>query len=300
VFYSVRVVGSLLSGWAWTPLPAITLLTVAGAYVIATVRVDHLQPLQPWPRSYTSCFLAGIAATWLAILGPPGAFDDVFFYAHMTQHILLTLVVAPLLVLGNPMLLSLRASPRAFRRRWLNPVLRSTVADFLTHPVVGWLVFMTVMFVSHIPAIYDFALRHPFAHDFVEHPLYVASALLYFYPLLAATPVRHHIAHGFRALSVFTMMVPMALLGFFIYAAPRLRYPFYAHVARPFGPAALEDQQLSGALMWSSTMILGAVWFCVVGLRWLQAEERRSHRVDRAVARSITAAHEPPRGGLAT
>jgi cytochrome c oxidase assembly factor CtaG len=92
------------------------------------------------------------------------------------------------------------------------------------------------------------------------------------------------------------MMVPTALIGFFIYAAPHLEYPFYAHVARPFGPGPLEDQQLSGALMWSSSMVLGAVWFCVVALRWLQAEERRSHRVDRAVARSITAAHEtrPP------
>lgn len=292
--------GSLLSGWAWTLLPAITLLMLAGAYVVATVRVDHLQPLQPWPRAHTSCFLAGIAAAWLAILGPPGYFDDVFFYAHMTQHILLTMVVAPLLVLGDPLLLSLRTASRTFRRRWLNPAFRSKAAEILTNPVVGWLVFMIVMVVSHIPTIYDFALRHPFAHDFVEHPLYVASALLYFYPLLAPTPVRHNIAHGLRALSVFTMMVPTALLGFFIYAAPRLRYPFYAHVLRPFGPAPLADQQLSGALMWSSAMILGAVWFCIVGLRWLQAEERRSHRVDRAVARAITTAHEPPRRGLAT
>ncbi len=300
MFPNMTIAEGLLRGWAWTPLPAITLLMAAAAYVAATARVNRLQPSQPWPRAHVSCFLAGLATAWLAILGPPGYFDDVFFYAHMTQHILLVMVAAPLLVLGNPVLLILRTAPRTFRRRWINPVLRSRAADILAHPVIGWLVFMTVMFVSHIPSVYDFALRHPVAHDFVEHPLYVASALLYFYPLLAATPVRRHISHGVRALSVFTMMVPMALLGFFIYAAPQLRYPFYAHVQRPFGPAPLLDQQLSGALMWSSTMILGAVWFCLLGLRWLQAEERLSHRVDRAVARSITAAHEPPRGGFAT
>ena len=274
----------------------VTLLALVVAYVMATVRVDHLHPSQPWPRTHTTCFLAGVVTMWVAILGPPGAFDDVFFYAHMTQHILLTMVAAPLLVLGDPLLLSLRTASRPFRRRWLNRAFRSRAAEILTHPLVGWLFFTILMAGSHVPTIYDFALNHPLVHDFVEHPLYVASALLYFYPLLAPTPVRRNIPHGLRALSVFTMMIPMAFLGFFIYAAPHLRYPYYAHVVRPFGPGPLQDQQLSGALMWSSAMILGAVWFCVVGLRWLQAEERRSHRVDRAVARSIAAAHEPPRG----
>jgi putative copper resistance protein D len=236
----------------------------------------------------------------VAIVGPPGYFDDVFFYAHMTQHILLTTVAAPLLVLGDPILLSLRTAPRAFRKRWLIPLYRSRAVHIVTHPVVGWLVFMTVMVTSHIPAVYDFALRHPLIHDYVEHPLYVASALLYFYPLLTSTPGRRNVAHGIRALSIFTMMIPTALIGFFIYAAPHPEYPFYAHVERPFGPGPLQDQQLSGALMWSSSMVLGAVWFCVVALRWLQAEERRSHRVDRAVARSITAAHETRRPGSAS
>lgn len=294
----MREVEALLRGWAWAPAPVIALLAVAVAYVVGTARVDHLRPLQPWPRTHTTCFLAGVAAMWLAILGPPGYFDDVFFYAHMTQHILLTMVAAPLLVLGDPTLLSLRAASRSFRRRWLMPLYRSRAVHFATHPLVGWLVFVTVMVISHVPALYDFALRHPFVHDYVEHVVFIATALLYFYPLLTTTPGRRRIPHGFRGLSLFTMMIPMALIGFFIYAAPHLGYSFYAHVQRPFGLAPLEDQQLSGALMWSSAMIFGAIWFCVVGLRWLQAEERRSHRVDRAVARSITAAHEPGRPGI--
>lgn len=300
VFISVRTAEALIRGWVWAPVPAIALMALTVAYIGATARVDGRRPAHPWPRTHTLCFLAGIAAVSVAILGPPGYFDDVFFYAHMTQHVLLTTVAAPLLVLGDPILLSLRTASRTFRRRWLIPLFRSRALDVVTHPLVGWLVFMAVMVVSHIPAVYDFALRHPLVHDYVEHPVYVASALLYFYPLLAATPGRRNVAHGIRALSIFTMMVPTALIGFFIYAAPHLEYPFYAHVARPFGPGPLEDQQLSGALMWSSSMVLGAVWFCVVALRWLQAEERRSHRVDRAVARSITAAHEPHPPGHST
>jgi cytochrome c oxidase assembly factor CtaG len=291
---------ALLSGWAWAPAPAISLVIMVIGYVWAAVRVDHLQPSQPWPSRYTMCFLAGVGAIWLAILGPPGYFDDTFFYAHMAQHILLTMVAAPLVILGNPVLLALRAASRTARRHWLLPVLHSRFVRVVTNPLVGWIGFVTVMVVSHVPAVYDYALDHPYVHDYVEHPAYVVSALVYFYPLLTATSGRRPIAYGFRALSLFTMMVPMAFVGFFIYAAPHVDYSFYVHVTRPFGPGPLEDQQLSGALMWSSGMIFGAIWFCVVGLRWLQAEERRAHSVDRAVARSITSAHETPRPGLSS
>jgi putative membrane protein len=297
---TVATAEALLSAWEWVPVPAIVLLAVAAGYVAATVRVDHLQPFQPWPSRHTVCFLAGIAAMWVAILGPPGAFDDVFFYAHMIQHILLTMVAAPLLVLGEPILLSLRLAPRAFRRRWLVPLYRGRVVHFLTQPVCAWILFIGVMTLSHIPAVYDYALSHPLVHDYVEHPLYVASALLYYYPLLAASPGRHSLPHGVRAVSLFTMMIPMAMVGFFIYAAPQIGYPYYAHVPRPFGPAAFEDQQLSGAVMWSSTMALGALWLCVAGLRWLHAEERRSHSVDRAIARSLTGGRKLPRRRLWT
>ena len=37
---------------------------------------------------------------------------------------------------------------------------------------------------SHIPAVYDGFLTHPVLHDYVEHPLYLVSAMIYFQPLL--------------------------------------------------------------------------------------------------------------------
>lgn len=296
----MRTAQALLSGWVLEPLPAIVLIAVALCYVTATVAVDRRQPFQPWPGRHTLCFLSGIVLLWVAILGPPGAFDDVFFYAHMTQHILLTAVAAPLLSLGDPVLLSLRVASRGTRRRWLVPVYRSRAVEFMSHPMLGWGVFVVVMVLSHVPRVYDYALNHPFVHDYVEHPLYLAIALLYFYPLLADTPSRRRIAPAVRALSVFSMMMPMSILGFFIYAAPHLVYPFYASVTRPFGPGPLPDQQLGGALMWSTSMILSVVWFALTGLRWLQAEERRSHRIDRAVARSMSARPKPPHPELPT
>ena len=218
-------------------------------------------------------------------MGPPGAYDDVFFYAHMTQHILLTMLAAPLLVLGDPVLLVLRASSADSRRRLWVPVLRSRVVHVLTDPVFGWMFFVAVMGLTHIPRVYDGFLSRPVLHDYVEHPLYLVSAVVYFQPLLVASVGTRHVPHGVRMVSLFTVMVPMAMLGFAIFAAPHLAYPYYAHIARPFGPGALADQHLAGILMWSTSMVLGVVWLVVAGYHWLEDEERRTHREERAAAR---------------
>jgi putative membrane protein len=227
----------------------------------------------------TWCWLAGTVVVLVALVGPPGAWDDVYFFAHMTQHLLLATLAAPLLVLGDPLLLVARVAKPEWRRRRLVPVLRSRTVRVLTNPVTGWLVFVGVMGVSHIPAVYDYALEHPGVHDYLEHPLYLASGTLYFYPLLVNTAGRH-VRHWVRIVSLFTVMLPMAFLGFFIFALPHVAYPFYAHTDLPFPPAPLADQRAAGIVMWSGSMVIGVAWLVLAARNWLVDEERRTARED--------------------
>jgi cytochrome c oxidase assembly factor CtaG len=91
------------------------------------------------------------------------------------------------------------------------------------------------------------------------------------------------------------MMIPETMTGFFIYASRYLLYPFYGTVVRPFGPGPLTDQQLAGALMWSGSMLIDAVWVSVAVLEWLHTEERRSHRID---LETLATARRPVSGSL--
>ncbi|MEO6702372.1 MAG: cytochrome c oxidase assembly protein, partial [Jatrophihabitantaceae bacterium] len=220
----------------------------------------------------------------LAILGPVGGFDDIFFWAHMTQHLILTMLAAPLLVLGEPVLLILRVATPAWRRRRVVPILRSKVIRWLTDPVATWLLFVVVLLGTHFSPFYDYALNHSWVHDFVEHPLYLIAALLFYYPLLATNPGPRTLAPAGRVISLALMMVPEAFTGFFIYATPYVMYPFYASVQRPFGPGVLADQQLGGALMWSSSMLLDTAWLALAAREWLRADARRTRRLDAALA----------------
>jgi cytochrome c oxidase assembly factor CtaG len=276
----VRHALDFLTKWTFDPLPGVLLVASAALYLGAVRSLQQRQPDIPWPRWCTVSFLSGLALTWLVVLGPFGAYDDVFFWSHMVQHIVLMMVAAPLLLLGSPILLLLRVTSRRFRHAYLVPVLRSRIVVGLTHPVVSWLVFAGVLVGTHFSPFFNYSLSHPLVHEYVEHPLYLGAALLYYYPLIGHNSVPRRVSPSVRVISLFTMMIPETMTGFFIYASNYLLYPFYSHVSRPFGPNPLKDQQFAGALMWGGSMLIDSVWVSLAVLEWLHSEERRSHRVD--------------------
>jgi cytochrome c oxidase assembly factor CtaG len=276
----VNHVVTVLSVWTFDPVPGFALVGAAIAYLWAAHTISQRSPDARWPRRLTASFLSGLTLTWIVILGPVGAYDDTFFWAHMVQHIVLMMLAAPLLLLGAPILLLLRVSSRAFRHRYIVPVLRMRVIAALTHPVVSWVLFAGVLTGTHFSPFFDYSLRHPLVHEYIEHPLYLGVALLFYYPLLGANAAPGRLPPAGRVISLFLMMVPETMTGFFIYASRFLLYPFYATTDRPFGPGPLGDQQMAGSLMWAGGMLIDSVWVSFAVMEWLRSEERRSHRVD--------------------
>lgn len=274
-----------LGTWTFEPVPGLAIAVTAAAYVAAAVTVSRRSPGRPWPAGRTASFLGGLLLAWIVILGPIGAYDDIFFWSHMAQHIALMMIIAPLLLLGRPVLLLLRVTRPEARRQMIVPVLRSRAVRVLTDPVLTWLLFAGTLIGTHFSPFYNYALEHPPVHDYVEHPLYLGVALLYYYPLLDGNPGQHRTPHGARVLSLALMMMPEALTGFFIYAQGHVLYPWYAAVARPWGPSPLTDQQIGGSLMWAGGMLLDTGWLIAAVAAWLNAEQARTRRIDAQLAR---------------
>lgn len=280
---------SFLGAWALDPALDALLGLAAVLYAWGARTVTARHPDAPWSGRKSVSFQSGIALLWVILQGPTGVFDDTFFWAHMVQHIVLVMVCAPLLLLGAPVLLILRVSSPRVRRQWVVPVLRSRLADALTGPVTTWLVLVVVIAGTHFTPFYELTLEHPTLHRFVEHPLYLGAALLYFYPLLPGNFALRRLAPAGRVLSLSLMMVPETMTGFFIYASPNLMYPFYAQAYRPFGPDALADQQLGGALMWAGSMLIDTGWIALAAHEWLLSEARRGRRADAVLAQELRA-----------
>jgi len=285
-------VWELVTTWS-LDLPLLVVLVAVTAAYLATARsVTRRHPTQPWPARHAFFFVAGIGVVLVSTLGPFGSLDDTFFWAHMTQHILLMMLAAPLLLLGEPVLLVLRSSSRSTRQRVVLPVLHSRVVRFLTHPVVSWVIFAAVLVGTHFTGFFEYALEHEGIHNYVEHPLYLGAGLLYFYPLLGTSPGASAMAPFAKVVSLFLMMLPEVMVGFAIYMAGAVLYPYYSGVEdRPWGPStALADQRVGGALMWSSAMIFDALWISVAVWEWMKSEEHKAKRIDVAIAAGRLAA----------
>jgi len=290
----VGEVWTILSSWTFDPVLGTGIVAAGVAYLLAARQVQRASPAHPWPARYTASFMTALALAWIALLGPFGALDDTFFWAHMVQHLTLMMLVAPLLLLGAPVLLVLRVSSRAFRHRWVVPALRSRVAHALTNPLFGWVLFAGTLIATHFSPFYEFCLTHDWAHRFVEHPVFLIAGLIYYYPLLPGNPGPRRVPYSIRTLSLFSMMTPETMTGFFIYATGYVMYPHYLTVARPFGPGPLRDQQLGGALMWSAAMVIDAVWVTLAARDWLRSEREVARRIDLDTMRRMRMTPAPP------
>lgn len=252
------------------------------AYLVGVRRARHVSGLR-WPAWQTACFLSGILLLAMVYLGPLAAWQHTFFWAHMTQHLVVMMAAAPLLVLGAPVSLAFRASNDRNRRR-IVAVLRSRAVRFLTDPVVTWVLFAVVLLGAHFTPFYDWALANHGVMLLVEQPIFLSAAFLYYLPLIGTNLLPHRPSHGVRVLSLGLMMIPEAIVGAVIYFSPVVLYDGFDTV-RAFGPDAMADQQISGALMWALVMTIDSFWMMWVAADWWSSEERRSRRVDDELAR---------------
>lgn len=281
----------LLLGWHVDPLIGGALVLSAIGWLLLVRRVGRLHPNHPVPLARTAAFLGGLAAIAFALLSGVERYDTTLFSVHMGQHLLLMVVAAPLLVLAAPVTQLLRAASPGVRGRWLLPVLHSAPVAALGHPVVTWLTFTVVLWASHFSSLFDLALEDRGVHD-VEHALYLASALLFWWPAVAADPARRRMPYPLRA-GYFLLQLPVnSFLGMAIVFADAALYPHYATLGSPYGITALADQQLAGGLMWLAADVVFIAAILAVVAAWMRHEERDAPAADRRAAAKRVAINE--------
>jgi putative membrane protein len=284
----------VLRSWSFDPVVMLGLFAAAALYVQGAARVRRES--SAFPRWRLTCFLAGLAVAFIALQSPIQAYSDRLFSVHMVQHLLLTMVAAPLMVLGTPVLLALQASSISFRRRVLVPLVQSRAASLLSHPVISWSLFIAALWASHFTNLYEDALGSQAIHG-LEHALYVAAAVLFWRPIIGLDPGPSRISHPGRLLYLFLAMPQMAFLGLAIYSSDQVLYTHYILTASALGTSALADQHLAGALMWTTSMFLFLPAMALVLLDWMKKDAREAARLDARLDRAAFSEHpRPPQG----
>jgi len=280
---------TILTGWEFDPLFVLPVMLITWLYVEGVRRVKRLHPRSPFPRRRVAYFLMGIGALTLALASPIAAYDTDFFAAHMIQHMLIIMVAAPLLLLGTPIVLALRAASPRVRQNTLLPILHSRAMRAISFPVLAWVLLAMTLWLTHYSELFNVALENIWLHR-MEHLFYVSVALLFWWPVVSAEPSPWRLNHPVRMLYVFLQMPQSSFLAVSIYNAQSVIFPHYRTISRTWGPSPIMDQAYAGVIMWIGGDVAFLVALALIAYSWVKFDEREAKRIDRRLARERAAA----------
>jgi putative membrane protein len=203
------------------------------------------------PRPHVASFAGALVVLFVALNGPLHNLSDRYlFSAHMAQHLLLTLVFPPLLLYGTP---------ASVVRPLLKPRWVMALGRFVTRPLWAALLFTAPITIWHAPALYEAALRNHTLH-IVQHLIFLATAVVMWWPVLSPVPELPRIPHLLQMLYLFLLGIPMSITGALITLSSSVLYPFYTAAPRVWNLSPMDDQQIGGLLMW----VLGGLMLWIV------------------------------------
>ncbi len=245
-----------LNWWRWSIHPS----TVIGIAALGALYVWVSKTLRREATlSEKVFFVSGLLAMFGALNGPiHDLSDDYLFSAHMVQHLLLTLAVPPLLLAGTP--------------GWmLRPLLSrsgiSSGAGFFTRAPICFVVFNVVFAAWHLPPFYNAAMANHNLH-ILEHLMFMAAAVLMWWPLMSQLPEFPRLAYPGQMLYSFLMSIPMSIVAVYIAMADHVLYPAYSAAPRVLPLSPIEDQLLGALIMWIPGGIIFIVIMTVVFFKW--------------------------------
>jgi cytochrome c oxidase assembly factor CtaG len=294
---------AVISVWQFAPVVTGFVAASAGLYLWGLRRVARRHRSRPWPTWRAGMFLGGLAVVVLATESGIGAYDDVLFWDHMVQHLMLIMVAPALLIAGQPVTLLLHASRNPLHT-WVKRALRSPVASFLTWPVFGFAAYAGAVVGAHLTGLANLVESNQSVHD-AEHAAFLIVGYLFFLPVLGHEPIRWRLSYPVRFI-ILVLAMPVDTFTGLILGYGNAGTPGVPTARPSWAPAPVQDLHLGGAVMWIGgdcimfglMMLVFLMWSrderaATAGFGWLEAARRAS------LASMVTAHREPGRTGAA-
>ena len=240
--------------------------TVVGILAIAALyewrtRVHARDTRQPTEQGKRAVFFGALLILFFSLNGWLHDLSDYYlFSAHMLQHLLLALVIAPLMIMGAP---GWMLRP-ALSIRWIRAAARS-----VTSPWRAFAIFNVVLAGWHLPPLYNLAMAHHPVH-IAQHLMFLVASVLMWWPILSPLPELPRLAYPMQMLYLFLMSIPMSIVAVYIALADSVLYPAYASAPRIWGISPMQDQLIGGLIMWIPGGLFFFAIISVIFFRWQQ------------------------------
>jgi putative membrane protein len=279
--HQVVAPSDLAGSWTFEPFLLATLVAAALVHRRGRARLGR-RIAGPREKRRAVAFYGGLVVMAAALMSPLDALASTLFSGHMTQHLLLMVVAAPLLVYARPTAALVAGLPEGGRNLMRRSGLRGPnaqsrlrgTAHALARPVVVWIIGALALWAWHMPSLYEAAVAHEPVHV-LEHASFLAAALL-FWSVVFASGTRRGVPRPIAIVLVFASGVQSSALGAVLLFASTPLYSVHAEGARVWDVSPLSDQQLAGALMWSPPALLYIVVMGWLLVRWFDEMEPAS------------------------
>jgi cytochrome c oxidase assembly factor CtaG/putative copper export protein len=244
-----------------------------------------------WPVGRTLAWLCGCAVLLFTTSSGLGRYLPAMFSMHMMAHMLLSMLVPILLVLGAPVTLALRALPTAGRdappgpREWLLAALHSRVSRLLTHPVVATALFVTGFYGLYFGGIFDAAVSNHAAHVLMNVH-FLLSGYLFYWVVIGVDPTPRPIPQLGKVAMVFASLPLHAFFGVVLMGMQTvLGEAFYRSLELSWHTDLIGDQRLGGGIAWATGEVPLVLVMIALLIQWRRRDLRTARRLDRAADR---------------
>jgi cytochrome c oxidase assembly factor CtaG len=255
-----------LTAWNWEPSIVIGTALIVGSYLygIGPLRRKY-QLATEVKRGQVVAFLLGVFIMFLALVSPLDELGDSYlFSAHMVQHLFITLVGPPLLLIGTPGWL--------LRPLWRNRTV-FLIARVFTFPALAFLLYNANFWLWHAPPLYNATLENQGIH-ILEHVTFIVFGILNWWPIFSPSEELPRLSLGGQILYIFLTGMPTVALGAGLTFFPPLYAPYLA-APRIWGLSAAVDQQLGGLIMWIPGNIFYIVIVSILFIQWMQKQDAK-------------------------
>jgi cytochrome c oxidase assembly factor CtaG/putative copper export protein len=279
----------VLFDWRFDLIFGTAALVLAALYLAGMLRLrrrgDH------WPPGRTVSWLLGCLTLLFVSSSGVGRYMPAMFSMHMAAHMLLSMLVPILLVLGGPVGLALRALPAAGRgdppgmREWLLAALHSRLSKILTNPVVATALFVAGFYGLYLGGLFDAAVGSHVGHV-VMNVHFLVSGYLFYWVVIGVDPTPRPIPPLAKLGVVFASLPLHAFFGVVLMGMPKvLGESFYRSLHLSWHTDLLGDQRLGGGIAWAAGEIPLVVVMIALLVHWSRSDQRTARRLDRAADR---------------
>nr|WP_237467635.1 cytochrome c oxidase assembly protein [Leucobacter chromiireducens] len=244
-----------------------------------------------WPIGRTIAWALGLIGLFYTTNGALNAYEQYLFSVHMLAHMMLTMLIPLLLVLGAPMTLALRTIEKRTDgswggREWIMWAIQTPYSKVITHPAVAAVVFAGSLWVFYFTPIARWAASEHLGHQWMIIHFLIAG-YLFSLSMIGVDPVPYRFPYPLRLVTLFATMASHAFFGVTIMTGDGLMLAdWYGAMGRTWGATPIEDQAAGGGIAWGIGELPTLALALVVAVQWSRSDTKEQKRKDRAADRS--------------